>query len=284
LGSSLQNINIEKHDMASEITSLLKRGWENLWKNRILWLFSGLALIASILRLIIPNQKSDDLTSSFLGLIISLASFYFTVVGDAGISVVAYCIAIGNPVDFETAFQASRNLFWRIVGLTFLLILCVAPFACVLVFAFWRFTQIKDIPHDIYLAVIPLSIFSALGSFTITEMIANNSTIGNSLKSAWTVFTDHFVNLAVIGLLLIGVSRVVDIFIGMAILLVQNNSDVSALSNLDFIYPHFSFPNGSFFGLVTAITQKVWQTYGTSIFTVAYVKYRGAKRNKQIQS
>jgi hypothetical protein len=270
--------------MASEISSLLKRGWNNLWKNRILWLFSGLALIASILRLIIPNQKSDDLPSSFLNFMISLTSFYFTVIGDAGTSFVAYCIAIGNPVDFETAFQASRRLFWRIVGLTFLLLLLVAPFACVLVFAFWRFMQIKDIPHDIYLAAIPLSIFSALWSFTITEMIANNSRIGTSLKTAWTVFTDNFVKLAAIGLLLIGVSRVVDLSIGMATMLVQNNFDVSALSKLDFIYPQLSFPDSSFFRLMTVISQMVMQTYGTSIFTVAYLKYHGAKMNKQITS
>ena len=91
--------------MASEILSLLQHGWENLWKNRVIWLFSSLVLIYPLLRLIIPMERNANLALSLLNIVINLAAIYFTFTSLVGISVVAYCIAIGNPVDWNTAFQ-----------------------------------------------------------------------------------------------------------------------------------------------------------------------------------
>ena len=112
--------------------------------------------------------------------------------------------------------------------------------------------------------------------FPIIATIANGSKIGESLKTAWTIFSRNFVSLAITGLLLIILLRVMGISISMVMMLVQNDFDVSVLSKLDFLAPHLSFPNNNFYNLVTAMTQSFWQTYSASIFTFAYLKYSSA--------
>jgi hypothetical protein len=271
--------------MMSEISSLFQRAWENIWKNRVLWLFSSLVLIDPLLRLVIPIQKSNDLTSSLLKLVIGFASIYFMFMSYAGVSFVAYCIAIGKPIDFQTAFQSAGTLFWRIIGLTFLLFVFVAPFLCsVFVLTFKQPPQITDFAHNFFFAAIPLSIFAAMWYFPITEMIVNGSKIGNSLKTAWTVFTHNFVKLAIIGLLTGGVFYVINLFVSMATVLVQNSFDFSALKALDFISPHLSFTGNNYYSLITTMAQTAWHTYSTSIFTLAYLKYSGVKMNKPMRS
>jgi len=199
-----------------------------------------------------------------------------------GISFVAYCIAIGNPVDWNTASQESQYLLGRIVVLSLVVLLVlIIPFGCIVAFFFWQFLNNKNISHVIFFAAIPLSIFSAMLYFPIAETIKNNSTIGKSLKSAWSVFTHHFVSLAIVGILLMIGLRVTNTLVSMATLLVESNFDVSALGKLDFISPLLSFPNNNFYNLITAILQAIWQTYNASVFTFAYLKYSGATMSKQ---
>ena len=267
--------------MASEITSLLQHGWKNLWKNRAIWLFSSLTLIEPLIRLVVPIQKITDLPSSLLNLVVSLASVYFTFMSIAGVSFVAHCIATGWIVDFRTAFEESKDLFWRVVAFSFLLLIFIAPFACIVAFSLWEFLQIKDIYHNLFFASIPLSVFAAMGYFPITETITSNSKIGKSLKAAWTVFTYHFFDLAITGLLLMVGLRAIIISISLASMLIQNNFDVSAFGKLDFISPQLSFPNNNLYKLIIAIPQAIWQTYTASIFMFAYLKYSGAKMSKQ---
>ena len=267
--------------MASEISSLLQNGWKNLWKNRVIWLFSSLLLVYPLLRLIVPMERNANLTLSLLNLVISLASIYFTFTSLVGISFVAYCIAIGNPVDWSTAFQESQYLLLRIIVLSFVVLLVlIIPFGCVGAFFLWQFLNIKNISHVIFLAAIPLSIFSAMLYFSITETIKSNTTVAKSLKAGWAVFTHHFVTLAIVGVLLMIGLRVINISVSMAVLLVEYNFDVSALSKLDLISPILSFPNNNFYNLITAIPQAIWQTYSASVFTFAYLKYSGAKMSK----
>lgn len=268
--------------MASELSSLLQHGWENLWKNRVLWWFSALILIGPVFYLIVPIQNNVDLVSSLLNLLVSVASIYFTFLSFVGVSFVAYCIAIGNPIDFQTALQASKKLFWRLVRLSLLLLLLIAPFVCTVAYFFWRFLEIKDVRQDFFLASIPLSIFTAMGYFPITEVIRNNSKIGESLKTAWAVFTDNFLNLAIIGVLLICVFHVMNVSMSVAIILVQNSFDFSTLSNLDFTSPQLAFPDNSLYELITSISQAMWEAYSTSIFTFAYLKYSSAKMGQHM--
>jgi hypothetical protein len=261
--------------MALQITLLLKHGWENLWKNRVLWLFSGLVLVEPLLRLIIPVPNSESLASSISNLVVNLVALYFTILSIAGVAFVAYHTAIGSPVDFQTAFQASKRLFWRVVGISFLLAVFLLPYFCILGFSFNQILR-SDIRYNFFFIPIFLSIFTAMWYFPVIESIATDSKVGESLKTAWTIFIRNFVSLTIISLLLVILLRVIGIASGMVMILVQNNFDVSALGKLDYLSPHLSFPKNNLYELVTAILQTMWQTYSASIFTFAYLKYSGA--------
>lgn len=260
----------------SDVFSLLRNGWENISKNKILWGFSFLVLIEPVIRLVIPYQRSSDLPILLVNLAVSITSFYLLFISDAGISYISYCIAIGEPVNAQIAYQASKKLFWRVVGLTFVLLLIVSPCVCtVFLLSFKQPPQIADFAHSFFFTLTPLSAFSAVMYFAITETIVNDSKIGKSLKAAWVVFTYHFLSLAIIGLLLAIVSYMISVSIGSTILLVQNDFDFVSLSKLDFISPQLSFTDNNFYKLAIAVFSTIWRTYSTSVFTVAYLKYIG---------
>jgi hypothetical protein len=238
-------------------------------------------LIEPLIRLIIPIPKIADLPSSLLNLVVSFASVYFTFMSTAGISFVAYCIAVGKSVDLETAFQNSTNLFWRVVGISFLLVLIIAPcLFTVFIVSYKEPFQIANLAHGFFFLSVPLSMFAAIGCFSIIEMIANNSKIGKSLKTAWTVFTYNFVSLAIIGFMLAIASYITNVSISIVAMLAQNSFDFAVLSKLDLISPHLSVTNNNIYKLVSTIAQAGWRTYSISIFTFAYLKYSGAKMSK----
>jgi hypothetical protein len=271
--------------MASQISSLLKRGWENLWKNKILWVFSGLVLIDPLLRLISPIPPNGGLLSSLLYLILSVTSIYFMFMSYGGVSFVAYRIAIRESVNYETAFQNSTKLFWRVVGISFFLVFIITPcLFTVFIVTYEEPFQIADLAHNFFLTSIPLSIFAAIWYFSITETIANNSKIGESLHTAWAVFTHNFISLAVIGFVLAIASYITNVSVSAFTMLAQNGFDFAVLSKLALISPHLSVTNDNVYKLASMIVQTAWRTYSVSVFTLAYLKFSGAKMSKHIKS
>jgi hypothetical protein len=262
----------------SGVSSLLRNGWENIWKNKILWGFGFLVLIQPIIRLVIPVQKSVDFPSSLFNLLISIIYLYLMYMSDAGVSFVAYCIATCKPVNAPTAYQASKKLFWRVVAVEVILLLFAAPCFCtVFVLTYNQPRQVVDFAHSVFFTSIPLSVFAAMQYFVITEMIANRSRIGESLKAAWAVFTHNFATLAMIGFLLSIAAYMVNVSICAAVILAQNSFDLASLSQLDFISPYLSLTGNNFYLLVNAIVSTILRTYSASVFTVAYLKYSGAE-------
>jgi hypothetical protein len=279
LGGYWQKIELGKCEMTSELAFLLKSGWDNLWKNRIIWLFSSLVLIEPLLRFFLPLQRYEKLFLSFLNLVISWASLYFMFLSIAGVSFVAYCVATETSVDVKAAFQASHKLFWRSIALWFLVALAIVPLTLIIASALWNLLLIKNLSHNYFYAAIPISVFAAMLCFPITEVIANNSSIGKSLKSSWIIFTHNFFNLSIVGFLLLIGLRVTALFISIVIFLFQNNFDISVINKFDFISPELSFPQ-NMMKLVVAIPNVIWQAFSISTFTVAYLKYGGAKMSK----
>ena len=249
----------------------------------MIWLFSFIPFIDPLLSLYDPLPEMTDLVSASINLAAALAVFYLLLLGTVGVSFIAYCSAIEKQVDLETAFRASQTLLWRFLAISFLLLVSVAPVVGILAFSLWQFLGIRDVDRTLILAVIPISMFTAVWYFALTETIANDTKIIPSLTSAWRVFTHNFVLLASVGLLLILGLRVMIFFISMAAVLVQTNFDVSAISKLDFLVPRLSFSNDQFNNLIAAVPQAIWQTYAASIFTVAYLKNRGARMSKYIR-
>ena len=127
----------------SDISLFFRLGWENLWKEKILWLFSSLVLIDTLVRFVIPIQTSHNFLLSFLSLVVSFIFLVLMFISYTGTTHVAYSIVTGNPVGIQETFQAAKKFFWRAFGSTCLfllffivfLILCLSP---VFIFYFKR--------------------------------------------------------------------------------------------------------------------------------------------------
>lgn len=263
----------------ADIFSFLKTGWENIWKNKSLWGFGFLMLIEPIIHIFVPYQTSTELFSSLRSFVISLLSLYLSIWSMAGVSFISYRSAIGETVSLKAAYQSSKHIFWRVVGLMFALLLILSPFMCaVFIYSFKDPPQVTDFAHNFVVISMPLSALSAIFYFSLAEIIINDSKIGKSVKSAWIVFTRHFAVLIAIGLLLAITSYLTNIIFGAGLMVAQNNLDILSLKQFDFFSPYLSFTDNNFYTLANTILTIFWRTYITSVFTVAYLKYNGATK------
>ncbi len=260
-----------------DISSFLKIGWENIWKNKSLWGFSFLILIEPIARIFVPHQTNPDLFASLLSFAIDLASYYLLILSIVGVSFISYHIAVGESTNLQVAYQTSKRIFWHVAGLMFALSLLLSPFTCaVFVYSYKYSPQFTDITRNFLVASIPLSAFSAIFHFSLAEIVINNAKIVKGLKSAWTIFFKHFVVLIALGLLLAITSYLINAIFSAGLMVTQNNLDILSLKNLDFLSLYSSFTNNNFYKLASTILAIFWGTYNTSVFMVAYLKYNRA--------
>ena len=270
--------------MASEITLLLQQGWGNLGKNKVLWVFGSLNLIDPLIRLLFPIPQYDDIPSALSYIALNLAFAYLTILSYAGILVAAYCIVIEKPLDIKTVFQSSTKIFWRVVGLLFVLALIVSPcFLMVFIVSYKEPFQITDFAHNFFFLRILLSIFAAMSYFPTTVIITNDFKIGKSLKTAWAIFTSNFLILAIVGFGLDIAAYLITIIISIVTMLVQNSFNFAVLSKLDIITPYLVVNRSNFYNLVSALNRVFWRTFSASIFTLAYLKYSTDKINEQAE-
>jgi hypothetical protein len=273
--------------MMSDISLFFRCGWENLWKEKLLWLFSSLVLIDPLLRFLIPTQTSNNFLLSLLNLVASFVFLAVTFISYIGTTHIAYSVAADNPVNIQEAFQASKKFFWRVFGSTclfslFFILFFVLCFLSVFIFYFRRSPQSSDYSYFFFFTSMFFYIFAAPWYFLLAEIVVNDSKIGKSMENAWDLFIEHFAVLVVIGIILSSISYAVNITISMATMLVQYNFDFTALVKFNFIVPSLSFVNNKLYLLEISTVYTAWRTCSTSIFMVAYLKYSSLKNNKQI--
>ena len=267
----------------SDVSLLLKRGWENIWKEKLLWLFGGLLLLEPLVQFI-PIQNSTGLTLSFLRLVKSFISLLLTTSSYTGVTYIAYCIANGKSADIKATLHIIRKFFWFVVLSFITIFFFVTPFFCLaLILSFDQSIQPVELTHNSYIFTLPLSIISALQFFLITEIITSETLIWASLKVSWGVFKSRVFIMSTIGIILGAVSYACDVVIGVTITLIQHGFDVTLLSKFDFISPQLSFTNNNLYEVATLIVQMIWVIYSASIFVLAYTKYKGAAKNKRVK-
>ena len=227
----------------------------------------------------IPIQNTTGLLLSFLKLAKSFASFSLTIINYTGVIYVLYCTNNGVPVNIQSTLLVIKKFFWLVLFSFFTILFFLAPFFClVVILSFKQPIQSVDIAHNSYIVAIPLAIFAAMQYFLITEIITSETLIWESLKVAWAIFTKHFVVLALVGIILAVTWYVINITIGAAVILNQNNFDFTVLNKLDFVSPHLSFTENNLYKAVIAIAQTIWLTYTASVFVLAYSRYKDVKK------
>lgn len=268
----------------SDITSFFQRVWKNIWKEKFLWLFSGLYFISQITLLISPTQKELGLLLACLFLFGIFISIYLSYAGSIGVTYIASRIIVGNPANIQMVFQAIRKFFWRVVASTLLFSLFFGIFVILCLGLFFilfikKLPHFSDLPFIFFIVSIPLSFFTAPRYFIFSEIIVSDSGIGKSMENAWNLFIENFVVLAVIGIILSSLFYIANVTIGALIILFQHNFDFSALSKFSFFMPQLSLLDNKLYNLhnflVLAVFGTVWNTFSRSIFMLAYLKYRG---------
>ncbi len=266
----------------SDIFLFLQNGWKNIWKEKLLWLFSALFILNALISFI-PIHNNAGLLMNLLGIAKAFTSWFLITISSLGLTYIAYCTINGIPVNIQTTFLVIRKFFWKVFYASIVILFFLAPFIClVLIFSFSSNKQLFPImlAHNFRIVIIPLSVFGTISFFLTAEIITSESSIWKSLKTVWVVFTKHFAVLAFIGIILTVAGYAIDITIGSAIILFQHKFDLAVLSKLDFIAPYLSFTNQNPYTLAEAITQSVWRPYNTSVFILAYVKYRNIQTKK----
>jgi hypothetical protein len=271
--------------MMTDISSFFQLGWKNLWKEKLLWLFSGLVLIDPLLRFLIPTQTSNNFLLSLLNLVVSFVFLVVTFISYTGTTYVAYSIAAGNPVSIQETFQVAKKFFWRTFSSTclfslFFILFFVLCFLSIFIFYFKRSPQSSDFSYFFFFISMFFSIFAAPWYFLLAEIVVNDSKIGKSMENAWNLFIENFAVLAVIGIILSIMLYAINVTLGVTTLLIQNDFDFSALSKFNFIAPQLFFLNNNLYRLESTITYILRHIYSISIFMVAFLKYGSLKNDK----
>jgi len=259
----------------SDIALFLRSGWENIWKEKTIFLFTALSSVSVIFRLL-----SFPPSMGWFSFIEILINFIFMCVSYIGTTYIAHCVSMGEPVTIGKTLQAVRKSLLRIIGIFILMILIILPFFI----AFYVYSisshqpdPISAIVQGAYWAALPLSISTAWSYFLFAEIIINGFGILKSLKNATSLFLAHFGAMALLGIIIWGLGQIITILLGMASMLIQSNFAVTALTTLNYIHPSASFSHNYLYQFVDMLWAIIWVAFATSSFIRAYVKYSDVK-------
>jgi len=255
----------------SDISLFLRSGWENIWKEKIIFLFAALVFVSVLFRLLSFSPAMGwSYFIEFLTIFILMCASYI------GTTYIAYCVSIGKPVTIGKTLQVVRKSLLRITGLFILMLMAILPFFI----AFYVYSisahqpdPTSAIVQGVYLAALPLSIFTAWSYFLFAGIIINGFGIRQSLKNATNVFIAHFGAMALLGIIIWGSGQIINIIQGMAAMLIQSNFDVTALATLNYVHPSATFPHNNLYKLVGMLWGIIWVAFAASCFICAYVKY-----------
>jgi len=265
----------------TDVFLFLRQGWSNIWKQNTIWLFGALPILDQLF-LAFQIEPGRDLSGSLFSMVEILISIILSLVSLIGVPYLAYCFSIGRSSTIQETLFAIRKFSGRVIGCSCLGFLILSPcLLLILGISMDNTTQPPHISNKFILMVFPLSIFSAMGSFSFFGFFANDSGIRKSLKDAWALFTAHFGVLAMLGIILVIMFRVFSAAAGISTLLIQSGLDVRSLSNLDIINPSVSLSKNILFVLINGLGQTIFSVFSASVFAAAYLKYSGAKMQRR---
>lgn len=262
----------------SDIFTFIRLAWENIWKQKAIWLFSVLSVVPQFLFRIFPNKPQPSLFVLILLIGVFIVFIYFWYASNIGVPYLAYCFSIGKTVNVRDTFTAINKFSGRIIGFSCLGLLTLLPcliFAVIISTRDSNFTT--NFPNDTTLILLPLSLLSAFWHFCIVGFFANDWGIRKSIKEAWILYTNHFKILASVGIILRGILQIINIATVSFVLLIQSGFTSSSLSNLNFINPVAALSDNILFLLINAVVQITWLPFAAFVYILAYLKFSSAK-------
>ena len=249
-----------------------------MWQQKTIWLFSALSIAPQLLFRIFPIKPQPSLLVLLLLIGILIISIYFWYASVIGVPYLAYCFSIGRTMSIRETLFAINKFSGRVVGFSCLSVLILVPcFLLVAIFSTRDSAFPANLSANLLLAFLPLSIFNSIWDFSIIGFFAKDLGVRKSIKEAWTLFSNHFIVLASIGIILRGILQIINIIVVCLTLLIQSGFDTTSLSNLNFINPSLSLSHNILFLLINAVVQISWPPFTAFVFILAYLKFSSAK-------
>lgn len=256
----------------SDLSLFMQQGWRNIWKQKIIWLFSALPLITRPV-LNTFQRGEQNIAILLLYLALNIVASVLGVISLIGVPYLAYRFSTGGSATIQETLGAVRRFSGRIIGCSCIVILLFLP---VFLLAFGIALRNSPASQAISIAslvIMPLSIFSCLWSFVTFGFFENDWGIRKSIENAWNLFTSHFGTLAILGTCLVLIFRLSSGLIGVLTVLIQSGFDMASLVNLNFVNPSMTLGKNPIFLLLNGINQILYATFSTSVFVLAYLKY-----------
>ena len=261
----------------TDVFLFLRHGWKSIWKQRNIWLFSAITILSPLYN-VIQVKRPTELLPSLIALTASLIFLYLFYVSYIGVPYLAYSYLIGKPVTIQETLSAVKKFSGRVIGCSCLGFLALSPLLFwVLAVSINSATHRLEIPDKVILALMPLSVFTALFQFTIVGFFENDWGIRKSLDKAWSLFKSHFGVLAILGLMFAIIFRVYSVLSGLLTVLIQSGFDLTSLSAINVLNPSASLSKSWLFVVINGIGQIVFTPLSASIFISAYLKYNDVK-------
>ncbi len=261
----------------ADVFLFMRHGWKSIWKQKSIWLFSLLPILNQISN-VFQVKRPTDLFSSFVSLAAGIIFIFLFYVSYIGVPYLAYSFLIGESVSIQETLSAVKKFAGRVIGCSCLGFLALSPLLfLVLAVSINSSTRTLEISNTIAVALLSLSIFTALWQFTIVAFFENDWGIRQSVEKAWYLFKSHFGVLAVLGLILTIIFKVYSAMSGTLTVLIQSGFDVTSINNLNMFNPSASLSKNLLFVLINSIGQTIFTPLSASIFISAYLKYSDVK-------
>jgi hypothetical protein len=246
----------------NDILFFLVQSWKNIWKQRTIWLFSGLTLIIQFLPVYQTEQEPEGI-ETLISLVRSLLFLVLTMIQFVAVPYLAYRFSTGNQATIRETLSAVWKYSWRV--------------PCLFVVASFFSTQPFRNPTTLFITLLLFSLFGAILDFSLFEFFTKDSGIRQTLKEVWQLFTAHFYVLAALGIIMLILSTIVSAALGVTTVLIQSGFDVDSLRELNYLNPSASLEGNVLFLLINGIWQTISYAWHSSIFALAYLKYSGVE-------
>ncbi len=257
-----------------DIILFTKQGWNNIWKQDIVWLFSALPILNSVVSIFQAKLVSNS-PLVLLNILVSLILLGLTFISSIAVPYIVYCSLIEKTVDMQDVLFAVRKFLWRVFGCSFLVMLAFSPFIFLALVLFLDVPKRTfQIPNGVIL-LSPLPLFSAVWPFSLAGFFSKDWGVRQTAKEAWNIFTSHFWVLAILGMALSIIFRVSSSLAAITTVLIQTNFDVTALSQLNYLNLYPALGKNLLFVVLDGIWRIIYVPFDASIFIAAYIKYSG---------
>src|SRR5258708_23266513 len=109
----------------TDVLLFLRYGWQNIWKQKTIWLFSALVFLMPFLPK--PPSPPKSISLGLLSILYSIFAFLVRFYSTIGVPYLAYCFSIGRSVTIQETFFAIRRFSWRVAGCSCLSLIIFSP-------------------------------------------------------------------------------------------------------------------------------------------------------------